>query len=75
MCVCVCEAHEQSRATLVQFLSENSRAFGTVFFKSRALFCYAKEKREQYIFFALFPLYSVVHLTVTYTGRLSSLVL
>ena len=35
-----------------------------------------KEKRKQFTYFyTVFALYSVVHLTVTYTSRLSSLVL
>ena len=61
---------------IVQFLSENSRAFGTLFSESYSLLSYARKSMSSiYILFALFTLYFVVHLTVTYTSRLSSLVL
>ena len=75
--MCVCEAHEQSRATHRAISFREQSCLWHLIFGVILPSVVRKEKREQYIYilFALFTLYFVVHLTVTYTSRLSSLVL
>ena len=48
VCVCVCEAHEPSRATLVQF-SKDSRASGTFFFRYVYFMRLSKGKCKFYV--------------------------
>ena len=77
VCVCVCAKHRTQTEPYYPlcYFREQSCLWHRI--QSRALFCrHEKEKREQLVSFrTVFALYFVVHLTVTYTGRLSSLVL
>ena len=76
VCVCVCEAHEQSRATHSCNFFQRTVVPLAPYFRVECSSVVRKEKRKQFTYLrTVFTLYFVVHLTVTYTGRLSSLVL
>ena len=76
VCVCVCEAHEQSRATHSCNFFQRTVMPLAPYFRVVYSSVVRKEKRKQFTYLrTVFTLYFVVHLTVTYTGRLNSLVL